>query len=74
MQKKVDKYTCYKIVENPSCIDLVITNSPLTFQNTETRTADFSDFHKMVITLLKTAFAKLFLEEVGEYGSNDIWD
>ena len=26
--------TCYKSVENPSFIDLVITNSPLSFQNT----------------------------------------
>ena len=29
----ITNYTCYKSVEKASCIDLVITNSPLTFQN-----------------------------------------
>ena len=44
-------------VKNPSCIDLVIANSRMRFQNTIT-TGIFG-FYKMVITILKTAVAKL---------------
>ena len=55
----VNNYTRYKSVENPSFINLVITNSPLSYQNTITISADLSDFYKMVITVLKTEFAKL---------------
>ena len=43
-------------MENPSCIDLFLTNSPLSFQNTTTVTTGLSDFHKMVVTVLKTTF------------------
>ena len=42
---------CWKNVENPSCIDFV---TP----------ASLFDFHKMVITVLKTAFAKLVPRKV----------
>ena len=41
----------FKSVENRSCIDLATTVS-------------LSDFHKMVITVLKTAFAKLVPKKV----------
>ena len=60
----VNNYTFYKSVENPSCIDLVITNNPLSFQNTITITTDPFDFHKMVITVLKTALAKFIPKNV----------
>ena len=45
--------TCYKSLSNPNCIDLVITNSSSSFQNTKTISRGLSDFHKMVITVLK---------------------
>ena len=57
----VNNYACYTSVENPSCIYVFITNSTLNFQNTVTITTGLFDFNKMVITVLKTAFAKLFL-------------
>ena len=43
---------------NPSCIDLFITNSPLSFQNTIAVSNGLSDFHKMVITVMKMSFKK----------------
>ena len=55
----VNNYTCYKSIENHSCIDLVIANSPLSFQNMVTITTGLSDFYKMLIIVLKTGFAKL---------------
>ena len=50
--------TCFKSLDNPSCIDLFITNSYQSFQNTTTVCTGLYDFHKMVITVLKTTFPK----------------
>ena len=36
MKNIVKDDTCYKSIENPSCIDLFLTSSPLCFQNTTT--------------------------------------
>ena len=47
------KSTCYKNPEKPSCIDLFLTNSPKSFQNTQTIETGLSDFHKLVVTILK---------------------
>ena len=54
----VKEKTCFKSTENPSCIDLFITNSYQNFQNTTTVATGLSDFHKMVITVLKNTFPK----------------
>ena len=54
----VKEDTCFKSMENPSCIDLFLTNSPLSFQNTTTLSTGLSDFHKMIVTVLKTTFPK----------------
>ena len=45
-------------MSNPSCIDLIITDSPNSFQNTSTFCTGLSDFHKLVVTVLKTSFRK----------------
>ena len=54
----VKKKTCFKSLQNPSCIDLFITNSYRSFQNTNVFSTGLSDFHKMVVTVLKTKFVK----------------
>ena len=54
----VKEHTCFKSKDNPSCIDLIITNSPLSFQNTTTVVTGLSDFHKMVVTALKISINK----------------
>ena len=54
----VKEKTCFKSIENPSCIDLFLTNSYQSFQNTTTVTTGLSDFHKMVVTVMKTTFPK----------------
>ena len=50
--------TCFKSTDNPSCIDLFLTNTPSSFQNTTTVTTGLSDFHKMVVTVMKTSCPK----------------
>ena len=54
----VKEMTCFKSLDNPSCIDLFLTNSASSFQNTTTVTTGLSDFHKMVVTVMKTTFPK----------------
>ena len=51
--------TCYKNLQNPSCIDLILTYSPLSFQSSGLIETGLSDFHKMTVTVMKTTFQKL---------------
>ena len=48
----VKEKTCFKSVENPSCIDLILTDNTMAFQNTTTFFTGLSDFHKLVFTVL----------------------
>ena len=43
--------TCYKNPEKPSCIDLILTNRPKSFQNSSVVETGLSDFHKMTLTV-----------------------
>ena len=54
----VKEPTCFKNPENPSCVDLFITNFPRSFMKTTTSTTGLSDFHKMIITVMRTTFPK----------------
>ena len=56
--------TCFKNPNNPSCIDLFLTNKPRSFQNTTTFDTGISDFHKMVISSFKCKFEKRNPKEV----------
>ena len=60
----VKEKTCYKNPQNPSCVDLIITNSCNSFQNTSTISTGLSDFHKMPVTVLKTKFEKAKPKEI----------
>lgn len=54
----VKNKTCYKNPENPSCVDLFLTNSRNSFQNTTVISTGLSDCHKMPVTVLKMTFDK----------------
>jgi len=60
----VHDMTCFKSKDNPSCIDLLLTNSPRNFQNTCAITTGLSDFHKMVISVINTSFLKTKHKEI----------
>ena len=51
--------TCYKNPDNPRCIDLILTNSPNSFQNSSVVDTGLSDFHKMTVTVLKLKYQKI---------------
>ena len=50
--------TCFKNVSNPRCIDLILTNKKNHFQNTTAIETGISDFHKLVLTVLKAKYIK----------------
>ena len=54
----VKEPTCFKNINNPSCIDLFLTNCPKSFQNTISLKNELSDFHNMIVTVYKTNFQK----------------
>ena len=45
--------TCYKNPDNPTCIDLILTNDPRTFQSTCVIETGLSDFHLMTLTIMR---------------------
>ena len=51
--------TCFKNPNNPSCIDLFLNNAIRSFQETQIFETGLSDFHKIVVTVLKSTFPKL---------------
>ena len=65
--------TCYKNPENPSCIDLFLTNSPNSFQNSGVVETGLSDFHRMLVTVMKTSFQRL-LPKIRHYRNYSNYD
>ena len=54
----VKEKPCFKNPQNPTCIDLFLNNFPNSFQNTSAFSTRLPDFHKMIVTVLKTTFSK----------------
>ena len=50
--------TCFKNLNNPSCIDLMIINRPKSFQNSMVIEIGLSDFHKIGVTVMKMYYSK----------------
>ena len=50
--------TCFKNPLKPSCIDLIITNRPKSFQSSVTIETGLSDFHKMTLIVMKVFYKK----------------
>ena len=54
----IKDHTCFTNPERPSCNDLIITNRPKCFQNSVTLETGFSDFYKMITTVMKVFYKK----------------
>ena len=54
----INEPTCYKNVNNPSSIDVMLTNRKSCFQDSITIETGLSDHHKMTLSVLKTFFRK----------------
>ena len=55
----INKPTCYKNPDKPTRIDLILTNCPGSFQNSCVIETGLSDFHKMVVTVMKISYRKI---------------
>ena len=51
--------TCFKSVTNPSCIDLFLTNRKHSLKIVKTFCTGYSDFHKLIYTMMKISYVKL---------------
>ena len=58
LKNLVSQKTCFKNPENPSCIDLILTNCSRSFQNTGVFETGLPDFHKLTFTVLKQYYLK----------------
>ena len=54
LENLIKQPTCYKNPTNPSSIDVMLTNTENSFQNSKAIETGLSDHHKMIITVLKT--------------------
>ena len=64
LRNLVKEPTCFKNPGNPTCIDLILTNKPLSFKNTYVIEAGPSEFHKVVVVVMKMHFPKLKPQDV----------
>ena len=63
LQNLIKYPTCFKSVQNPTSINMNLTNRCVCFQNTCTIQTGISDHQKMIITVLKTFFTKSELNQ-----------
>ena len=54
----VKQLTCFKNPSNPSCIDLFSTNTANCFQKSSVFETGLSDFHKLIVTAMKSHIPK----------------
>ena len=54
----IKQATCHKNPNNPTCIDLILSNTPRSFQSTCVIETGLSDFHLMTLTVMKKSFRK----------------
>ena len=79
LKSLIKEPTCFKSVDNPSCIDLILTNHPKCFQNSGVYETGISDFHKLTFTVLKTYFQKakpriIKYRDYKHFDNNDVRD
>ena len=58
LRSLINEPTCYKNPLNSSCIDLFLTNNVNSFQKTFVSETGFSDFHKLIGTMMKSHIPK----------------
>ena len=58
LRSLLKKPTCFKNLENPSCIDLIFTKKPRSFIKTGVIETRLSDYHQLVTTVMKMHFPR----------------
>ena len=58
LKSLINEPTCYKNPLYPSCIDLFLNNDASSLQRTLVVETEFSDFHKLVVAMIKSHIPK----------------
>ena len=58
LKNLIKEPTCSKSLENPTCVDIILTNRPQCFQKSNVFETGLSDFHKLTFTVMKAYFQK----------------
>ena len=59
LNSMINRPTCYKNPDKPTCIYLILTNCRGSFQNSCVIETGLSDSHKMIVMLMKTSYRKI---------------
>ena len=59
MKHLITEPTCFKNAQNPTCVDLIMTNSPKSFQHSLCIETGIFDYHTLTVTMLKGHYIKL---------------
>ena len=68
LKSLIKQPTCYKNPDNPTCIDLILTNVPRSFQSIFFLETGLSNFHLMTLSVVKKRFKK-FQSRIIQYRS-----
>ena len=55
----INKPTCYKNPNKPTCTDLIVTNCQGSFQNSRVIETSLSDLYKMIVTVMNISYRKI---------------
>ena len=58
LKKLIKEPTCFKSIENPTLIDLILTNKWRSYQNSTVIETGLSDYRKLTITVMRCFFQK----------------
>ena len=70
--KNAKNKTCFKIIENPLCVDLIATDKSGCFQHTNVFETGILDHHKLVPTVMKAKFTSMFITAITKILMNKI--
>ena len=77
LKSMISKPTCFKNPDKLSCTDLILTNCPKGLQNSCVKETGLSNFHKLVVTVMKATYKKsppkIITHRSYKYFNNDIF-
>ena len=73
LKKLVRESTCFKNPDNPSCINLFLTNCSRSFQDTQIIETGLSGFHKMNLTVLKQKQITSYKAKTWDHFLQELW-
>ena len=59
LKNLISEPTCFKNAQNPTLINLILTNKPKSFHSSMCIETGISDFHKLIVSVLNVQFTKL---------------